>query len=319
MLRLAVVAVGAALALVGSAHAQRPPTSSSTTAMTCAAPRFEASTAVSRTAAALLAALDQRELTDRGRVWMGKLGSVGGGRRDTVVWTPDALDAARPIEVIVYFEGHGSFADDAMDHRHAAAIGRLAASGGNVAYVAPDAPSSSHGARAAKTPYWQVGCATERCAGGHAAPGDFIAFVRDARARIASQRCVAPAALDLRLHLIGFSNGGKGIVGALAQLAAVDFAVDDRRIALGDVIFADGNYGAAWLAEAWAAIAARPEAPRLTILLREAGADGNRRRAASFRRTIGAGDAPRLRLVPLPLSHHGVGDAAIDYVQLAGE
>lgn len=274
----------------------------------CAGPRFEAATGESRTAAALLRAFETRELGDRGRLWLGKLASVGGGARDTLVWASDALDAARPIDVVVYFEGHGSFADDAMDHRHAAAIERLAASGGNVAYAAPDAPSSAHGVARAKTSYWRAGCATQRCAGGHAAPGDFVGFVRDLRVRLAAMTCVAPSAIALRLHLVGFSNGGKGVAEALAQLAAVDFVVDERRLAVVDVIFADGNYGG-WLDDAWRAAAA--VAPRFVVLVREGGADGNRRRAAAFGRAV-----PTALVVTLPLSHHGVGDAAIDHVQV---
>ena len=49
---------------------------------------------------------------------------------------PDRLDGTRTVELVVYMEGHGSFADDAMDHRHASSIARLVARGGNVAYVA---------------------------------------------------------------------------------------------------------------------------------------------------------------------------------------
>lgn len=307
MLRLALAAVGAALVLAGPAHAQA----------TCDVPRLDATTAEARTAAALGAALDARAIG--GRAWLGKLPSVGGGRRDTIVWA-GAIDPARPVDVVVYLEGHGSFADAAMDHRHAAAIATL---GGNAAYVAPDAPSSSHGEPTAGGAYWQAGCAARRCPGGHAAPGDFVALVRDARARIAALACVAPDALALRLHLIGFSNGGQGVTQALGQLAAVDFTVDDRALALGDVVFADGNYGTRWLADAWRVIAARPAA-RLTILVRTGGGDGNRRRAAAFWRAVvpGARLAPgraaateRLRLVPLARSHHEVGDVAIDHVR----
>ena len=298
----------------------------------CVAPVIDTSTGETRTARALTAALRRRDLD--GRVWLGKLGSVGGGRRDTLVYVPRALDPARTIELVVYLEGHGSFADDAMDHRHARAIAHLEASGGNVVYVAPDAPSSAHGEPRARTPYWQRGRAARRCAGGHAAPGDFVAFLEDARARVASLACARPADLDVRLSLIGFSNGGKGVWNAMAQLAAEDFVVAGRPVRLGDVVFADGNYGAAWLRDTWAWLAARPEAPRLTILVGDGafdGADraaGNRQRAAAFWREAApdvpmprrghAVETPRLRLVPLRGGHHAIGDVAVEYLRIDG-
>jgi hypothetical protein len=79
-------------------------------------PRLDLDGGVPRTAKALRAAVARHELD--GRLWLGKLRSVGGGR-DTLVYTPRDLDTARTIELVVYLEGHGSFADDAMDHRHA--------------------------------------------------------------------------------------------------------------------------------------------------------------------------------------------------------
>lgn len=289
-----------------------------------AAPTLDLGGGVPRTARALRAAITEHGLD--GRVWLGTLRAVGGGR-DTLVYVPRGLDPARTIELIVYMEGHGSFADHAMEHRHAASIARLR---GNHVYVAPDAPSSTHGDRKARTAYWQHGCAERRCAGGHAAPGDFIAFLGEARARIAAMTRAEAGALDLRLSLIGFSNGGKGVFNAVTQLAAADFTAGGHPVRLADVIFADGNYGDAWLAATWLALAARPESPRLTILVGNGpfagtGPDGgNRRRAAAFWRAAApaapppaAGRAtatPRLRLIPMRAGHHAIGDAAVDYL-----
>lgn len=279
---------------------------------------------VPRTATALRAAITRHGLD--GQVWLGRLGAVGGGR-DTLVYVPRELDPARTIELVVYMEGHGSFADDAMDHRHAATIARL---GRNTIYVAPDAPSSAHGDRTAKTMYWRRGCAERRCAGGHAAPGDFIAFLGEVRARIAAMTGDEPAALDLRLSLIGFSNGGKGVTNAVAQLAEVAFTVDGQPVRIADVVYADGNYGGAWLADTWRALAPRPEAPRLTILVGNGSFTGterdggNRRRAAAFWRAAAptarppapgrATEAPRLRLIPMRAGHHAIGDAAVEFL-----
>ena len=285
---------------------------------------------VPRTARAVRAALERHSIT--GHTWLGKLASVGGGR-DTIIHVPSTVDVARTIDVILYMEGHGSFADAAMDHRHAAAIARLR---GNAVYVAPDAPSSAHGDRTAKTAYWQRGCAERRCAGGHAAPGDFLAFLDDVRAHLAAVTGADPAALDLQLSLVGFSNGGKGLYNAITQLADADFVAGGHAVRIADVIFADANYGGAWLAETWRHLAARPEAPRLTILVADGSftsADrtgGNRRRAAAFWRSaaptapapapgrstesLAAAGHPRLRIIPLRASHHAIGDAAVDYL-----
>lgn len=281
--------------------------------------------AVPRTARAVRAALAKHALD--GHVWLGKLRGVGGGR-DALIYVPRGIDPARTIELVVYMEGHGSFGDAAMEHRHAASIARLR---GNTIYVAPDAPSSAHGDPKARTPYWQRGCAARRCAGGNAAPGDFTVFLDEVRARIAAMLAHEAGALDVRVSLIGFSNGGKGVGNALAQLAAVDFTVGAHAVRLGDVIFADGNYGHRALDDAWRILAARPEAPRLTILVADGafagGADpaaGNRRRAAAFWRAAAPDAAPpargratrsgRLRLVPLRGGHHAIGDVAVDYL-----
>lgn len=280
---------------------------------------FDLDGGVPRTARAVKKAVSKHGLD--GHVWLGKLRSVGGGR-DTLVYVPSAIDTAKPLEVVVYMEGIGSFADAAMEHRHAASIARLRR---NVVYVAPDAPSSSLGTRDARTPYWQAGCAERACAGGHAAPGDFLVFLDEVRARIAAIVEVEPNELDLTWSLVGFSRGGKGVVNALAQLAAVDFA----GVRLAHVVFADGNYGDTALATAWKALAARPEAPKLTILVSAAevaSPRGNGARALAFWRAV-AGDAPRptadreavavggrLRVVALRAGHHAIGDAAVEFM-----
>ena len=250
---------------------------------------------VPRTARAVRAAIAKRGLD--GHVWLGKLRGVG-GRRDTLIYVPRDLDTSRTIEIVVYMEGHGSFADDAMDHRHAASIARVS---GNRVYVAPDAPSSAHGERTARTPYWQAGCAETRCAGGHSAPGDFIVFLAEVRAHIAN--VTGAERLDVAVSLIGFSNGGKGVVNALAQLA-------DQRVRLADVIFADGNYATTALDDAWRILADRPEAPRLTVVV--ATGNNNHRRAAAFLKKVT--NAPRIRVIALRAGHHAIGDAAVDYL-----
>lgn len=315
MLRL--LALAAAMVLGGTSLALRPAHAAPT-------PTLDLDGGVPRTARALRGAVERRGLD--GHLWLGKLRAVGGGR-DTLIYVPRGLDPERTIELVVYMEGHGSFADAAMDHRHAASIARLH---GNTVYVAPDAPSSAHGERRARTPYWQRGCAERRCAGGHAAPGDFIAFLGEVRARIGAMTGADADALDLRLSLIGFSNGGKGVANAVAQLAAADFTAGGHPVHVADVIFADGNYGHAWLADTWRVLAPRPEAPRLTILVGDgplAGADpaaGNRRRAAAFWRAGAPGAPPpgpgraaavgRLRVIPLRAGHHAIGDAAVDFL-----
>lgn len=249
---------------------------------------------VPRTARAVRAAIDKRGLD--GHAWLGKLRGVGGGR-DTLIYVPRDLDTSRTIEIVVYMEGHGSFADDAMDHRHAASIARLS---GNRVYVAPDAPSSAHGAPTARTAYWQAGCAEQRCAGGHSAPGDFLVFLDEVRAHVATVTG-APRA-DFAVSLIGFSNGGKGINNALAQLA-------DQRVRILDVVFADGNYAPTALDDAWRVLADRPEAPRLTVLV--GSGNTNHRRALMFSKKL---THARIRVIPLRAGHHAIGDAAVDYL-----
>lgn len=259
---------------------------------------------VERTGRALRAAAVKHGLD--GHVWLGKLRGVGGGR-DTLVYVPRTLDHTRTIEVVIYMEGIGSFADDAMDHRHAASIARLH---GNFVYVAPDAPSSSHGERAARTPYWVAGCAQRACAGGHAAPGDFLVFLDEVRTHVARTIGADRDALALRHSLIGFSRGGKGVGNALVQLAEARFTAGAHTVQLADVIFADGNYGEYALAEAWDVLAKRPEAPRLTVLVGTA-EDANRRRARAFTAVV---QAERVRVVPVGGGHHAIGDAAVDFL-----
>ncbi len=290
----------------------------------CDCPRADTAGGVARTARAVEAALVKHGLMEHGKAWLGPLSGVGGGR-DTLLFVPDGTDLTRPVELVVYMEGHGSFADAAMDHRHASSIARLLRRGDNVVYVAPDAPSSAHGQRTARTPYWREGCAARPCAGGHAAPGDFLVFLAQVKAKLAEMMC-SDTEVSVRLHLVGFSNGGKGVWNAMQQLEGTDEIVRE-------VVFADGNYGDAWLADTWRALEAHGAA--LTILVMDGsftGDDrgaGNRRRAAAFWRGAApdaaapaAGrevSAPRLRLVPLRASHHGVGDAAVDYLAAPAE
>lgn len=312
MLRL--VALAAAMVFAGATLELRPVHAST----------IDVDGGVPRTARAVRAAVAKHGLD--GNVWLGKLRGVGGGR-DTLFYVPRTIDTDRTIDVVVYMEGVGSFADDAMDHRHASSIARLQ---GNFVYVAPDAPSSSHGKPDAQTPHWQAGCAKRACAGGRAAPGDFLVFLDEIRTRIAAATGRQRDALELRVSLIGFSRGGKGVVNALDQLAAARFMAGGIAVRLGDVIFADGNYGETALESSWRLLEARPEAPRLTILVGAGeftdakGGDGNRRRALRFWRSAApsaplptadrATSAPRLLLVPLGGGHHAIGDAAVQFL-----
>jgi hypothetical protein len=276
-----------------------------------------------RTAKAVRAALGEYELD--GDVWLGKLRGVGGGR-DTLVYVPSTIDVTRTIDVVVYMEGIGSFDDGAMKTRHVAQMARL---GGNSVYIAPDSPSSTLGARAANNDHWQAGCAARSCAGGHAAPGDFLVFLDEVRTKLAMTTGTNRRALDLRLSLIGFSRGGKGVQGALRQLSDADFEVGGMPVRLADVIFADGNYHWNALDGTWAILSSRPEAPRLTILVGRgefdaSGGDGNRRRALAFWKSAApnaprptadqAVSAPRLRLVPVRGGHHAIGNVAVDFL-----
>jgi hypothetical protein len=162
MLRL--VTLAAAMVLCGATLELRPVSAST----------IDVDGGVARTARAVRTAVAKRGVD--GHVWLGKLRGVGGGR-DTLMYVPRTIDADRTIDIVVYMEGIGSFDQAAMDHRHVSSIARLR---GNFVYVAPDAPSSSLGQRAAKSPYWIAGCAKRTCAGGHAAPGDFLVFLDEA-------------------------------------------------------------------------------------------------------------------------------------------
>lgn len=282
---------------------------------------------VRRTARAVRTAATSERLD--GHVWLGKLRGVGGGR-DTLVYTPATLDVSRTIDVVVYMEGIGSFDDEAMKTRHLASIARMR---GNFVYVAPDSPSSTLGDRASKNEHWAAGCAVRACAGGKAAPGDFLVFLDEVRTKIATTVAADRAALDIRVSLVGFSRGGKGVLAALAQLSAVNFEVGGFPVRLADVVYADGNYHWNALDGAWAILASRPEAPRLTILVQngefndDQDGDGNRRRALEFWRSAApkaalptknrGASAPRLRVIPLEGGHHAIGNAAVDYLSFA--
>jgi hypothetical protein len=292
--------------------------------VTNAAASVDVSGGVPRTARAVRAAVKKHQL--KGDVWLGKLRGVGGGR-DTLVYIPKTIDPERTIELVIYMEGIGSFADASMDTRHAASIKRLR---GNFVYVAPDSPSSSLGVRDANTEHWEAGCAEHVCEGGAAAPGDFLVFLDEVRAKIAN--ATGGDRLDLRVSLIGFSRGGKGVVAALEQLQAVGFEVAGTPVRLGTIVFADGNYLENALTRSWEILAPRPEAPQLTILVgagefKEVGGDDNRRRALLFWREAApeaaeptathAAEAPRLRIVPLRGGHFAIGDTAVDFLRRA--
>jgi hypothetical protein len=284
------------------------------------------------TADALSAALDVHGIADRGATWVGKLASVGLGRRDTIIHVPATLDRTQPIELVVFMDGFGSFAELTMETRHAAAIAALDAAGANAVYVAPDAPSSRFGDRTASGPYWKQGCADRVCARGHGAPGDFVALYRDVIAHVDRITCAAEGAAPARWRRapIGFSNGGRGVHDAIAQLAAPGSAVPLADVGLTRVVFADANYGTRWLADTWARVRALPDLVELTVLVqaggfgrRDAGPGrGNRARAWAFARDhLGVDAAPsarsddeivvdRVRIRRLAFDHHGIGDRA---------
>jgi hypothetical protein len=285
---------------------------------------------VGRTARAVRAAVTKHGLD--GDVWLGKLRGVG-GRRDTLIYIPRELDRTHTIDLVIYMEGKSSFADDAMDHRHAASIARLR---GNFVYVAPDSPSSAHGNPESGNEHWVAGCAAHACPGGAAAPGDFVVFLDAVRAKVARTLGSKPEDLDLRVSLIGFSRGGKGVLAALQQLDSVRFRVSGMPVRIGDVIFADGNYLDNALTDSWKILAPRPESPRFTILV-ERGEfvdttepckpeePCNRRRALAFWHAFApdaplptpdrATAAPRMRLIPVAAGHHAIGDAAVDFLE----
>jgi len=298
---------------------------------------FTADDAEPETAAALAAGLGARDVGDRGATWVGRLPSVGNGRRDTIIHVPTSLDRARPVELVVFMDGFASFGARTMETRHVAAIAALDASGANAVYVAPDAPSSRFGDRTASGPYWQAGCARRACAGGHAAAGDFAAFYRDVVAHVDRVTCASAeerAATRWQLVLIGFSNGGRGVHDAIVQLADPRSPVRLADVVLTRVVYADAVYGTWWLDEAWVAIRDLPELVEVTVLLQAGGFEradahpghGNRARAWAFaRRWLGAGRPPpahnvgdvvldRVRLRRLALDHTGIGDRAHETV-----
>lgn len=259
-----------------------------------------------------------------GHVWLGKLRGVGGGR-DTLVYVPEAIDVARTIDVVIYMDGVGSFDEAAMKSRHIASMARLH---GNFVYIAPDAPSSSLGSRESRNEHWEAGCADRVCEGGYAAPGDFLVFLDEVRTKIAATLGVERAALDVRVSLIGFSRGGKGVLRAVEQLAAAKFQVGGAPVRIADVVFADGNYLDNALTGTWAVLESRPESPTLTILV-ESGEfvedrENNRGRALSFWKQAAPAaprptaehetSAPRLRLIPLGGGHRAIGNAAVEFL-----
>jgi hypothetical protein len=288
------------------------------------------------TQAALEAALEARGVADEADVWLGKLDSVAGGARDVLIAMPRALDRARPIEVIVYLEGFGSFSARAIDERHAAAVARLIGDRRNAVYVAPDAPGSVHGRnQRAPGPYWRSGCGRGGgCRGGVSAPGDFIELLADVIARVEAVTALeqggdgAAPPIDLRLSLIGFSAGGRGVREAIVQLAEAEGELRLETVGLTEVLMADALYGEAWLDDTWELVHALPGFGELTLLLVAGGLPGdgagstNRAHALSFlRRHFGDQPAPRrgagehvverVRVVFLDASHHAIGDAAV--------
>ncbi|MBP9203474.1 MAG: hypothetical protein KBG28_05885 [Kofleriaceae bacterium] len=269
------------------------------------------------TAAAVELTLARRGLAERGATWLGRLASVGGGARDTLLFVPTTLDPDRPVELVIYHDGHGAMAPGRVDARHGAAITHLLATGRNAVYVAPDAPWSSHGRPTARGAYWQAGCDhAGACAGGHAAPGDFVAFLDAVQAHVAAAVCASPG---FTLTLIGFSAGGRGVRDAVVQLATTDALTGLRQL-----IYADAHYATAWVDDAWRVIGGQEPWTRVTLLVsagRYDGADGNRRRAWDFARgkvvrTLHRHQAGNLigkqvRVVQVDASHHGIGDAAV--------
>ena len=276
-----------------------------------AAPTIDVAGGVARTARAVRVAVEKHAID--GHVWLGKLRGVG-GHRDTLLYVPGRIDATRTIDVVVYMEGVGSFADAAIDSRHVAAMARLH---DNTVYVAPDAPSSSLGVRASGNEHWEPGCGERACAGGRAAPGDFLVFFDEVRTRLAKTIGVAREALDLRVSLIGFSRGGKGALRALEQLEEAKFVIGGLPVKIADVIFADGNYLENALTRSWEILAPRPEAPRMTILVTAGPIEtGNRQRAFAFQETVS--ETPRLRVIALFAGHFAIGDMAVDFLDRAG-
>jgi hypothetical protein len=327
------LAVLPACALVVVALAQM---SEARAASTCPARvGFTSADAEPEAADALAAGLDLLGAGEAGATWIGKLASVGHGRRDTIIHVPAALDRTRPIDLVVFMDGVDSFSERTMESRHAAAIAAIAGASANAVYVAPDAPSSRFGDRDAGGAYWKAGCAARACAGGHAAPGDFAQLYRDVIAHVDHVTC-APAdttdATQWRLALVGFSTGGRGVRDAIVQLAAPGSDVALADVGLARVVYADAISGAAWLSDAWAVIAELAAPPEVMLLLQAGGFDrgdqkpghANRARAWAFARAkLGARSPPAgdsdadvvlggVRLRRLALDHHGIGDAAVD-------
>lgn len=260
-----------------------------------------------RTARALEEAIEARGLLASGTTWIGRMDSVGGGDRDVIVWTPRDLDRDRTVELVIYFEGWWSFRDDAMDTRHAAAIERLADDGRNAVYVAPDVPTSTHGSQPRGSGrIWDV-CRRPPCRG-VTAPGDFVAFYRDLLDRIDVPRD------RVRLTLIGFSAGGRGVRDAIRQLALQpeDAEVRLDTVGLAHIVLADAIYGKRWLAEIWDHAGDLPGLERMTMLLM-AGGRGDKN-AAHAREFVEAHDDPRVHVAHIDGGHHDVGNRAVEHV-----
>jgi hypothetical protein len=140
------------------------------------------------------------------------------------------------------------------------------------------------------------------------------------------------AATEWRLALVGFSNGGRGVRDAIAQLASPRSAVQLADVGLARVVYADAVYGAAWLADAWDAVTELGAAVDVAVVVQAGGvgrADarpgrGYRARAWAVARRLGArrwpgaeagalevaAGAVRLRVVQVGLDHPAIGDAA---------
>jgi hypothetical protein len=259
-----------------------------------------------------------------GATWIGKLAAVGHGRRDTIIHVPADLDRTRSIELVVFMDGYDSFAPRTMQARHAAAIAALA--GRNAVYVAPDAPSSARGDGRSKRAYWKAGCAAKDCGGGHAAPGDFAALYRAVIEHVDHATCATSA--TWQLTLVGFSNGGRGVRDAVAQLAAKGSDLPLADIGLTRIVFADATYGH-WLDDTWEHVSALPTLAELVVVLQRGDLPGrqdragreNRARVWKFARAeLGAKTAPdgdaelvldRVRIRRVALDHHGIGDVAV--------
>ena len=285
------------------------------------------------TARALESALAERGLDELGFAWIGKLDSVGNGTRDTILYVPHDLVLERPVELVVYMEGHRSFSDRAIRDRHVAGIARLIADDRNFVYVSPDVPSSTHGSnpQSAK-PYWSGACDRDRkCGRGDQAPGDFVAFYEDVLELVDEALCHRLAQVDaLELELVGFSNGGRGVHTAVVQLAASESDVNLVSVNLTRVVFADAIYGRHWLDQTWERVRDLPTLEDVSLLLIDGSFSGggpgsrNRGNARGFLRDYQLDrrakpqrsahlQRDQVHVVKLDRSHRAIGDYAVYY------